>query len=49
MGEVAKKLTKTQEKKIQKISEKLRSDPELILWVELAISQYDKALLEKKG
>lgn len=48
MREVEKKLSKTQKKKILKITEKLRSNPELILWVELAISQYEKVTKNRK-
>ncbi|EMM72660.1 MULTISPECIES: hypothetical protein [Leptospira] len=45
MREVEKKLSKTQKKKILKITEKLRSNPELI---ELAISQYEKVTKGRK-
>ncbi|WP_167880147.1 hypothetical protein [Leptospira fletcheri] len=42
------KLTKTQKKKIQNILYRLENDPNLILWIEMAFIEYDKAIKQKK-
>jgi len=42
-----KKLTKTQEKKIEKITEKLKENPEMILWVEITIAKFEESTKEK--